>query len=836
MTATSSPQDLALCGTVEDGRFVETRRISDYLGGTVTVAKDNHAVTVTRSVRAGESTEFQGRAMDNEKRVEELLTRFQQLFCEGQYIPAEELCAECPELRDEVERRVREWEASRSPITSNSLTATYQPTMFAEEAATVAGSETLSISHVYDNPKPHAEGGLGEVFIAEDRNLHRHVALKFIKQDRVTDAETCLGFQVEAEVTGRLQHPGVVPVYGLGQTADQRPFYAMQFVDGITLEEKIGEFHGTGADETDQGERGLQLRELLRRFVSICNTIAYANNRGIAHRDIKPANIMLGKFDETFVVDWGLALPIDRQQSEQRGEEPTLRPGHDEGQSGSSDKIVGTPAYMSPEQATAGGRITPASDVYSLGAMLYQLLTGRRPFSGGRPTELLERVKRGDIRSPREVQPEIPKPLEAICQTAMGLDPGARYTTATELALDIERWLGDEPVSRYDETRIERGSRLLRRHRTWTASAVGAGMMVLIVVSVAAVLLGRSADREREAHEQAMRLFARFAAKTVADDVRERWETLEAEAADPGLRQLLVRNADVSQDEKIKAWIEERSGRHSQLQGVTSWFLTDDRGKQLARSPHRDITVGKTFAFRSYFHGEDTDYDPEDLPEDLKPIEDAHRSMVFKSKANQHLMVAFSVPVWSDGIGSSHRRVLGVLAMTVELGNFQALLTDDDDEKIVVLIDTRPDWNEKHGLVLQHPHFLVPSDKGGEKKETQEEFYLNVDLVSRLQNLRKLRWRQLKSLRKRGVELLMRAGNLDTMGDQTRDLALVRTYEDPVGGRFAGEWLATAEPVLVGFDKLGHSGQDTDSDRIMTFPSSGKEVRDTGWVVVVQQR
>ena len=363
--------------------------------------------------------------------------------------------------------------------------------------------------------------------------------------------------------------------------------------------------------------------------------------------------------------------------------------------------------------------------------------------------------------------------------------------------------------------------------------------MVLIVVSVAAVLLGRSADREREAHEQALRLFARFAAKTVADDVRERWETLEAEAADPELRQLLVSNGGMSQDKKFQAWIEERSGRHSQLQGVTSWFLTDDQGTQLARSPlpQGRNTIGENFAYRTYFHGKEEDLQKEELPEDLKPLEDAHRSMVFKSKANQQLMVAFSVPVWSDdGDDSSYRRVLGVLAMTVELGNFQALLTDDDDEKIVVLIDSRPDWKEKHGLVLQHPHFLATSDPGNKKKETQEEFYLNVDLVSRLQNLRQLRWRQLNELGGRGVELLMRAGNLDTQDQNARDLNLVRSYMDPVGGKYGGAWLATAEPVLVGFDNLRHGGRDVKTDRGMTYPSSGKRVRDTGWVVVVQQR
>ena len=161
----------------------------------------------------------------------------------------------------------------------------------------------------------HARGGIGVVSVAFDAELQREVALKQIKTDSADDPDSRARFLLEAEVTGRLEHPGIVPVYGLGFDDQGRPYYAMRFVRGITLEEAIAKFHAadTARAQASQ-ERTLELRQLLGRFVNVCHTIAYAHSRGVLHRDIKPANVLLGPYNETLIVDWGLAKVLSRNQ------------------------------------------------------------------------------------------------------------------------------------------------------------------------------------------------------------------------------------------------------------------------------------------------------------------------------------------------------------------------------------------------------------------------------------------------------------------------------------------------------------------------------------------
>src|SRR5262249_3359697 len=159
--------------------------------------------------------------------------------------------------------------------------------------------------------------------------------------------------------------------------------YAMRFVRGETLKDAIKRFHDADVPGRAPGERSLALRALLNRFIAVCNAVGYAHSRGILHRDLKPANVMLGRYGETLVVDWGLAKAVGRPDRAPNGDEPTLRPSSGEGQATQLGAALGTPAFMSPEQAA--GRLDllgPASDIYSLGATLYCLLTGRAPFEG----------------------------------------------------------------------------------------------------------------------------------------------------------------------------------------------------------------------------------------------------------------------------------------------------------------------------------------------------------------------------------------------------------------------------------------------------------------------
>ncbi|MEO6809440.1 MAG: WD40 repeat domain-containing serine/threonine-protein kinase [Isosphaeraceae bacterium] len=362
--------------------------------------------------------------------------------------------------------------------------------------------------------RSHARGGLGEVFLASDGELKREVALKAIQERHADDPQGRARFVLEAEVTGNLEHPGIVPVYGLGYQPDGRPYYAMRFIKGDSLKEAITRFHAGDDSGRDPRERLAELRRLLGRFLDVCDAIEYAHSRGVLHRDLKPANVMLGPYGETLVVDWGLAKTLgspDTEAGEGPGEAmlgPSLS-GTAETLAGSA---IGTPQYMSPEQAAGKlDRIGPTSDVYSLGATLYCILTGQSPVEGDDVADVLRRVTQGEIPNARQIRRDVPRPLEAICLKAMALQPRNRYATPRALADDVERWLADEPVSAWREPRPIRIRRWVGRHRSLVLMVgVGAVVALLGLAAVSAVqtqanLRLVTANRaEREAHRQAV--------------------------------------------------------------------------------------------------------------------------------------------------------------------------------------------------------------------------------------------------------------------------------------------------------------------------------------------
>jgi len=367
--------------------------------------------------------------------------------------------------------------------------------------------------------RSHAKGGLGEVFVAHDGELKREVAVKQI-QHHADAAASRARFLLEAEITGGLEHPGVVPVYGLGTDDQGRPFYAMRFIQGESLKEAIKRFHGRRSQRTirnPQSFASLEFRKLLGCFIDVCNAIEYAHSRGFLHRDLKPDNVMLGNFGETLVVDWGLAKPMgpgrnylppaDEAEIVLANNPPPAKPEQGQAIGATSPTVmgsaVGTPSYMSPEQAEGRlDRIGRTSDVYSLGATLYYLLTGCVPFNEPGVLRLLERVKLGEFSHPREINRAVPPALEAIVLRAMALNPAQRYLSARALADDLERWLADEPVSAHRASWSERLARRARRHRHGVQAAAAA-LLAITVVSVVAAFMIRSAKRDLE-HEHAL--------------------------------------------------------------------------------------------------------------------------------------------------------------------------------------------------------------------------------------------------------------------------------------------------------------------------------------------
>jgi serine/threonine-protein kinase len=338
----------------------------------------------------------------------------------------------------------------------------------------------------YTRTRLHATGGIGQVWLAHDEDLGRDVALKELRPDQGENPITVTRFLEEAKITGQLEHPGIVPVYELVQPGDERPYYAMRFVGGRTLADAIRDYHR----KRQAGEAGsLDLRELLTSFVSTCNAMAYAHSRGVLHRDLKPANVALGEYGEVLVLDWGLAKVLGRAEDPTSLLPVALGTNDSIGRT-QQGQVLGTPAYMAPEQAR--GRpdlVDKRRDVYALGAILYEVLTGEPPFTGANTPEILKRVEQEPAEPPRQRVATTPPALEAVCLKALAKEPGTRYTSARALGREVERWLGDEPVSAWREPWVVRAVRRIRRHRAAVAAAVAAVAVALASLGVATLLL-----------------------------------------------------------------------------------------------------------------------------------------------------------------------------------------------------------------------------------------------------------------------------------------------------------------------------------------------------------
>lgn len=416
----------------------------------------------------------------------------------------------------------------------------------------------------------HGAGGLGRVWRALDRDLNREVALKELHPEKAGDRDQICQFQLEAQVTGQLEHPNIVPVYELAfRPQDNQPFYTMRFVKGRTFGRAIADYH----EMRRAGVAGrLEFPGLLGRFYVICFAVGYAHSRGVIHRDLKPENVMLGEFAEVNVVDWGLARLIKRGDDAEgssirlTGDPATI----DMSRTG----VEGSPAYMAPEQVDERfGPLGPATDVYGLGTILFELLTGRAPHRGETTNQVLGAIVREETPRARSVEPTVPAALDAICAKAMAKDPADRYAKAADLAVDVQRYMNDEPTTAYREPPLARAARWARRHKSWTQAAATALLLVSVVSTLAALIVAdarrdeATARRQAEARYFQARGFADTLLAGVSDDlegvpgaesVRLRLLKKAAEAyqdfagekgADPGLRlrsgQAFLRLAEV---------------------------------------------------------------------------------------------------------------------------------------------------------------------------------------------------------------------------------------------------------------------------------------------------
>ncbi|MEC9004024.1 MAG: protein kinase, partial [Planctomycetota bacterium] len=352
----------------------------------------------------------------------------------------------------------------------------------------------------YAKQSLHRQGGIGRIWIAHDNNLNRKVALKDLQPEYTEDPAIRDRFIREAQITGKLDHPNIVPVYQLRQGSDVTdPFYTMRLVEGKTLREIIGQHPAV------KGRR--EQVKLLNVLTTVCQTIAYAHSRGVIHRDLKPDNIVVGDYGEIFVLDWGLARSTDEPDMTTDQEVIPHVMATDEtnpmGQTRAGTRI-GTPAYMAPEQAAGKtDQIGIRTDIYGLGTILFEILTGQAPHQARDADRLLQQIQNEPTPKARSLNVMTPPALDAICGKAMSKDSSQRYASALELNDAIQSWIADEPVDCYLEPWWERCSRWTRHHRRLMNSVALLMLLATVGLGVGNRLLNSARQRTEKQKESA---------------------------------------------------------------------------------------------------------------------------------------------------------------------------------------------------------------------------------------------------------------------------------------------------------------------------------------------
>ncbi|UCF69453.1 MAG: serine/threonine protein kinase [Acidobacteriota bacterium] len=307
------------------------------------------------------------------------------------------------------------------------------------------------------------EGGMGDVREAADSHLPQVVAVKCLKNHLTKDSRQRQRFVEEARIMAQLSHPGIVPVYDAGVMADGRPFYAMKKLEGRTLADLLrNRSLGTIQDRS-------AMLHFVDLFERICQTMAFAHAKQIVHRDLKPSNVMVDEFGAVLLLDWGLAKKLTTEEA------PFIEDLTEVGQ------VQGTPSYMSPEQAHGLAEVRDfRADVFALGAILYEMLTGQKPFSGPTVQAVLDEVLHHDPPPPRKINPNAGRELSAICMKALAKDPRRRYPSAKELAKDIRRFREFRAVSAIKPRLVDLAVNWTRRHRTLSAG-LGTALLMAVV-------------------------------------------------------------------------------------------------------------------------------------------------------------------------------------------------------------------------------------------------------------------------------------------------------------------------------------------------------------------
>jgi serine/threonine-protein kinase len=375
--------------------------------------------------------------------VVELLLRWEELRRGGLSPTPEELCPGDPALAEALRQRINERERFRPLWTQGERTEVQTPSPSASSPQPTPSAEVPPAVAGYEIVGTLGRGGMGVVYKARQTKLDRLVALKMVLTQGAASPAERRRFRAEAEATARLSHPNIVQIHELGEH-DGCPYFALELVEGGSLADRL--------DGTP-----LPARRAAELVLVLAGAVRHAHERGVLHRDLKPANVLLGADGTPKIADFGVArrLDVDGGQTQ-------------------TGAVVGTPSYMAPEQAE--GRVHdlgPATDVYALGAILYECLTGRPPFKGPSVLETLEQVRTHEPARPAALQPRLPRDLETICLKCLEKDPRHRYASAEALAEDLRRFLEGEPITAHSQTLLEQLTRTIShtsadvRFRSW---------------------------------------------------------------------------------------------------------------------------------------------------------------------------------------------------------------------------------------------------------------------------------------------------------------------------------------------------------------------------------
>jgi tetratricopeptide (TPR) repeat protein len=396
--------------------------------------------------------------MSADPRVDDLLLCWEKLRQQGHTVSVEELCRDCPELIDEVRRRI---EALDGVPRAAPTTPDCAPTLLCPPPDDVLTAPTLGAPPAapcrmpqvpgYDVLRELGRGGMGVVYEARQVQLGRRVALKMILVGNHASAAQRQRFRAEVEAVAHLQHPNVVQIHEVGE-AEGLPYCALELVDGGSLADRLG---GTPQPP----------REAAELVAVLAEAVQAAHARGFVHRDLKPANVLLTPNGTPKIADFGLAKRLDGA--------PALT---------STGVVLGTPCYMAPEQAAGKKEVGPAADVYALGAILYELLTGRPPFTGTTPLDTLVLVASTEPVPPSRLRPRVPRDLETVCLKCLQKDPARRYARAQDLADDLGRYLKGEPIRARPVPAWERALKWARRRPAAAALLAVSGLAALALL------------------------------------------------------------------------------------------------------------------------------------------------------------------------------------------------------------------------------------------------------------------------------------------------------------------------------------------------------------------